>query len=51
MLNRNHLALFRAMAEAGGFSRAAEVIHVSQPAICPGCWAHSETAISPLNCN
>lgn len=33
MLNRNHLALFRAVAEAGGFSRAAEVIHVSQPAI------------------
>ena len=33
MLNRNHLALFRAVAEAGGFSRAAEIIHVSQPAI------------------
>ena len=33
MLNRNHLALFRAVAEAGGFSRAAEVVHVSQPAI------------------
>lgn len=33
MLNRNHLALFRAVAEASGFSRAAEVIHVSQPAI------------------
>ena len=33
MINRNHLALFRAVAEAGGFSRAAEVIHVSQPAI------------------
>ena len=33
VLNRNHLALFRAVAEAGGFSRAAEVIHVSQPAI------------------
>ena len=32
-MNRNHLALFRAVAEAGGFSRAAEVIHVSQPAI------------------
>ncbi len=33
MMNRNHLALFRAVAEAGGFSRAAETIHVSQPAI------------------
>ena len=33
MINRNHLALFRAVAEAGGFSRAAEVVHVSQPAI------------------
>ena len=33
MLNRNHLALFRTVAEAGGFSRAAQVVHVSQPAI------------------
>ena len=33
VINRNHLALFRAVAEAGGFSRAAEVVHVSQPAI------------------
>ena len=33
MINRNHLALFRAVAEAGGFSRAAQIIHVSQPAI------------------
>ena len=33
MLNRNHLALFRAVAEAGGFSRAAGVVRVSQPAI------------------
>ena len=33
MINRNHLALFRAVAEAGGFSRAAEVVHVGQPAI------------------
>ena len=33
MLNRNHLALFRAVAEAGGFSRAAGIVHVSQPAI------------------
>ena len=32
-MNRNHLALFRAVAEAGGFSRAADVVHVSQPAI------------------
>lgn len=33
MINRNHLALFRAVAEAGGFSRAAGIVHVSQPAI------------------
>ena len=33
MINRNHLALFRAVAEAGGFSRAAAGVHVSQPAI------------------
>ena len=33
MINRNHLALFRAVADAGGFSRAAAVVHVSQPAI------------------
>ena len=33
MMNRNHLALFRAVAEAGGFSHAAEVVHISQPAI------------------
>ena len=33
MMNRNHLALFRAVALAGGFSRAAEVVHISQPAI------------------
>ena len=33
MFNRNHLALFRAVAEAGGFSRAAGTIRVSQPAI------------------
>jgi DNA-binding transcriptional LysR family regulator len=32
-MNLNHLSLFRAVAEAGGFSRAAENIHVSQPAI------------------
>src|SRR5258708_32265204 len=32
-MNLNHLFLFRAVAEAGGFSRAAENIHVSQPAI------------------
>jgi DNA-binding transcriptional LysR family regulator len=32
-VNLNHLFLFRAVAEAGGFSRAAEQIHVSQPAI------------------
>jgi DNA-binding transcriptional LysR family regulator len=33
VMNLNHLFLFRAVAEAGGFSRAAERIHVSQPAI------------------
>ncbi len=33
MLNRNQLALFRAVAEAGSFSRAAVAVHVSQPAI------------------
>ena len=33
MINRNHLALFRAVAEAGGFSHAAAAVHVSQPAI------------------
>ena len=33
MIHRNHLALFRAVAEAGGFSRAAKNVHVSQPAI------------------
>ena len=33
MINHNHLALFRAVAEAGGFSRAAQAVHVSQPAI------------------
>src|ERR1700687_6430007 len=32
-MNLNHLFLFRAVAETGGFSRAAERIHVSQPAI------------------
>jgi len=32
-VNLNHLFLFRAVAEAGGFSRAAERIHISQPAI------------------
>jgi DNA-binding transcriptional LysR family regulator len=32
-MNLNHLFLFRAVAEAGSFSRAAERIHVSQPAV------------------
>ena len=32
-MNLNHLFLFRAVAEAGSFSRAAESVHVSQPAI------------------
>src|SRR5947207_10254542 len=33
MINRNHLALFLAVAECGGFSRAAERLLISQPAI------------------
>lgn len=33
MINRNYLALFRAVAEAGGFSRAAEIVRISQHAI------------------
>jgi DNA-binding transcriptional LysR family regulator len=32
-MNRNHVALFRAVAAAGGFSHAAKDIHVSQPAL------------------
>lgn len=32
-MNLNHLALFRAVAEAGGFTRAAEARRISQPAI------------------
>ena len=32
-MNLNHLFLSRAVAEAGSFSRAAESVHVSQPAI------------------
>ena len=32
-VNLNHLFLFRAVAEARGFSRAAESVHVSQLAI------------------
>ncbi len=48
MLNRNHLALFRAVAEAGGFSRAAEVIHVSQPAISMQVAELEESLGTPL---
>jgi len=33
IVNLNHLFLFRAVADAGSFSRAAESVHVSQPAI------------------
>jgi DNA-binding transcriptional LysR family regulator len=33
MLNLNHVSLFRAVAEAGSFSKAAQSIRVSQPAI------------------
>ena len=32
-MNRNHLALFHAVAQAGGISRGAEWLHVSQPAV------------------
>lgn len=32
-MNRNHLALFHAVAQAGGISRGAELAHVSQPAV------------------
>lgn len=32
-MNRNHLALFYAVAEHGGFSRAAEKLLISQPAV------------------
>lgn len=32
-MNRNHLAIFRVVAERGNMSRAAEVLHVSQPAV------------------
>jgi molybdate transport repressor ModE-like protein len=33
LVNRNHLALFHAVAQAGGISRGAEQAHVSQPAV------------------
>ncbi len=32
-LNRNHLAIFQAVAEKGSFSRAAEALEISQPAV------------------
>ena len=48
VLNRNHLALFRAVAEAGGFSRAAEVIHISQPAISMQVAELEESLGTPL---
>ena len=48
MINRNHLALFRAVAEAGGFSRAGEVIHVSQPAISMQVAELEESLGTPL---
>ncbi len=48
VLNRNHLALFRAVAEAGGFSRAAEIIHLSQPAISMQVAELEESLGTPL---
>lgn len=33
MMNRNHLALFHAVAQAGGISRGAERLNISQPAV------------------
>ena len=48
MINRNHLALFRAVAEAGGFSRAAETVHVSQPAISMQVAELEESLGTPL---
>ena len=47
-MNRNHLALFRAVAEAGGFSRAAGIIHVSQPAISMQVAELEESVGTPL---
>jgi len=32
-MNRNHLALFHAVAQAGSISRAAVVVRISQPAV------------------
>lgn len=32
-MNRNHLAIFRAVAEHSGITRAAEALHISQPAV------------------
>ena len=32
-MNRNHLAIFQAVAEKGSFSRAAEALEISQPAV------------------
>lgn len=32
-MNRNHLAIFRAVAEQRGITRAAEALHISQPAV------------------
>lgn len=48
MLNRNHLSLFRAVAEAGGFSSAAEVVHISQPAISMQVGELEEALGTPL---
>lgn len=48
MINRNHLALFRAVAEAGGFSRAAATVRISQPAISMQVAELEESLGTPL---
>lgn len=54
-LNLHLLRLFAAVARHGGFSRAAEALHISQPAVSkgvrefrhrsvPGCWSADPAA-------